>query len=99
MRTFEDIFLMITLWGYDLMNLALWGDLGVLKVAPSIIVTYYSIQDTPLSIDQDVELDLHRFAPVSRNFWKDSPREDFMRCALWANAPSNHRPMTMSYVG
>jgi len=55
---FEDVFLMITLRGGGFVNLALWGDMGVLKVAPSIIVTYYLIQDTPLSIDQDVEFGL-----------------------------------------
>jgi len=35
---FEDIFLVITLWGYDLVKSALWEDADVSNVAPSIIV-------------------------------------------------------------
>src|SRR3954469_13735329 len=74
---FKDIFLMITLWGYDLVNPALWGDVGVLKVAPSIIVNTIPgfDWDTPLSIDQmlnwtclDLPLLLERYA--SRGFYE-----------------------------
>jgi len=38
---FEDIFLMITLWGYDLVNPALWGDMG--ESCPQYYSNYYLI--------------------------------------------------------
>src|SRR3954471_14534656 len=91
-RAFEDIFLMITLWGYDLVNPALWEDVGVLNIAPSIIVP--SIlgfdRDTPLSINQDVKLDLHRFVPASRDFGKIRLARTFVRDRKSTRLNSSH---------
>src|SRR4051812_29750240 len=58
--------------------------MGVSKDAPSIIVT--SILgfdwDPPLSIDQDVKLDFHRFAPASRNLKRFASRGLYEICTM-----------------